>query len=125
MSNKVEHLNMIQSIISRMANNSLQVKCWCLAIVGAAIVLSRSFIILACVFPVVLFCFLDTHYLNEERAFRELYDVVRVKDDQDIDFSMKKKNEKIRETFKSWSIWPFYLSLIVLLIGVALYNQFW
>ncbi len=45
MSDKSDHLNMIQSIITRMANSSLQVKCWCLAIVSAAIVLSKSPII--------------------------------------------------------------------------------
>ena len=125
MSNKVDHLNMIQSVISRMANNSLQVKCWCLAIVGAAIALSRSWIIAVCTLPVILFCFLDTHYLTEERAFRGLYNEVRVKTDEEIDFSMEKNNEPLREAFKSWSIWPFYISLIILLIGVALYYQFW
>ena len=47
MSDKIDHLNIIESAITRMAGNSLQIKCWSLAIVSAAIVLSRSVIIVA------------------------------------------------------------------------------
>ena len=125
MSNKVEHLNMIQSVISRMANNSLQAKCWCLAIVGAAIVLSRSTIIIACVLPVVLFCYLDVRYLSLERSYRNLYDEVRVKSEDEIDFSLETKKVSEWKTFRSWSVWLFYVSMVLLMIGTALYNLYW
>lgn len=88
MSDKIDHLNIIESAITRMAGNSLQIKCWCLAIVSAAIVLSRSTIIIACILPVVLFCYLDVNYLSLEKSYRDLYDDVRQKSDSDIDFSM-------------------------------------
>lgn len=123
MSNKVDHLNMIESVISRMANNSLQIKCWCLAIVSAAIVLSRSVIIIACVLPVLLFCYLDAKYLSLERSYRNLYEQVRLKDDDDIDFSMKYEPVPKKEALGSWSVWPFYLLMAVLLIGVSVYNH--
>ena len=125
MSNKVDHLNMIQSVISRMANNSLQAKCWCLAIVGAAVVLSKSAIIVACLLPVVLFCYLDVRYLSLEKSYRNLYNEVRGKSEDEIDFSMETKKVSEWKTFTSWSIWLFYVSMIILLVGVALYNQFW
>ena len=122
MSYKVDHLNMIESVITRMANNSLQIKCWCLAIVSAAIVLSRSAIIVACIFPVMLFFYLDVKYLSLERAYRDLYEQVRLKDEGDIDFSMKYEPVPKKETLGSWSVWPFYLLMAVLLIGVSVYN---
>lgn len=125
MSDKVEHLNMIESVITRMANNSLQIKCWCLAIVSAAIVLSRSIIIAACVMPVILFCYLDVNYLSLEKAYRNLYDEVRMKEESEIDFSMKYRPVPKMVSFRSWSIWSFYSLMALMLIGVALYNQFW
>ena len=125
MSDKVEHLNMIESVITRMANNSLQIKCWCLAIVSAAIVLSRSIIIAVCVMPVILFCYLDVNYLSLEKAYRNLYDEVRMKEESEIDFSMKFRPVPKMVSFRSWSIWSFYSLMALMLIGVALYNQFW
>ena len=122
MSDKTDHLNMIESVITRMANNSLQIKCWCLAIVSASIVLSRSSIIIACVLPVSLFCYLDMKYLSLEKSYRVLYDEVRVKDESEIDFSMDFSPIPWKESFKSWSVWSFYITMIALLIGVAMIN---
>ena len=125
MSDKVDHLNMIESVITRMASNSLQIKCWCLAIVGAAIVLSRSAIIAACILPVILFCYLDVNYISLEKSYRNLYDEVRQKDDSDIDFSMHFKPVLKTVSLRSWSVWPFYLSTIVLLIALSIVNYLW
>ncbi len=125
MSDKVDHLKMIESVIARMAGNSLQVKCWCLAIVSAAVVLSRSDIIVVCILPVILFCCLDVYYLSLEKSYRELYNDVRQKDDSDIDFSMSIRSVQKRVSFKSWSVWPFYLSMAVLLIVVSVINHMW
>ena len=68
MSDKIEHLNMIQSVITRMANNSLQVKCWTLAIAAAAVVLTKSAVIIALVLPLLVFSYLDIKYLSLEKA---------------------------------------------------------
>lgn len=125
MSDKTDHLNMIESTITRMANNSLQIKCWCLAIVSASIVLSRSSIIIACVLPVALFCYLDVNYLSLERSYRDLYDEVRAKDETDIDFSMRFTPSSKWKSFKSWSIWPFYGLMVALLSIVSVINHIW
>lgn len=125
MSNKVEHLKMIESVITRMANNSLQIKCWSLAIFSAAIVLSRSVIIAACILPMVLFCYLDVCYLSVERSYRNLYEEVRQKKESEIDFSMKVSPVSKVDTFKSWSIRTFYILLIILLVIVSIINMFW
>lgn len=122
---KIEHLKMIQDVIKRMANNSLQIKCWCLAIVSASIVLSRSSLIVACILPVVLFCYLDVNYLSLERSYRDLYDEVRAKDETDIDFSMRFTPSSKWKSFKSWSIWPFYGLMVALLSIVSAINHIW
>lgn len=39
--------------------------------------------------PVIVFCFLDSYYLLQERLYRSLYEKVRNTDEKDIDFSLK------------------------------------
>lgn len=120
MSDKSEHLNMIQSVISRMANNSLQVKCWCVTIVAAIIVLSDSAIIWVGLLPVALFCCLDCYYLWQEQRYRELYNEKREKDD--TDFEMGSPKTPISDAVFSVSTLPFYLVITAVLTIVASLN---
>ena len=90
--NKISHLQMLQSVISRMGSNSFSIKGWTAAIMVALYALigdevSKETIIIT-VIPVVVMWFLDTYYLVLEKKFRKLYDVVRVKNEKDIDFNM-------------------------------------
>ena len=96
MDNKHTHLGMIQSIISRMAQNSFLIKGWSVTLVAALLALAaggatKGYILLA-YFPVAVFWYLDGYYLWQERQFRGLYDQVRKKDDKSIDFSMDTSN---------------------------------
>lgn len=75
--------------------------------------------------PVLLFCYLDVRYLSLEKAYRNLYDEVRKKDDSSIDFSMEYKPVSMMKTLRSWSIWIFYLLMAILLIAVACVNCSW
>ena len=121
MSDKTEHLNMIENVITRMAHNSLQIKCWCIAIVSAMIVLTHEAIILIGILPVILFWYLDAHYLALERAFRQLYNVVRSKSDSEIDFSMNIEKVTLSDVLFTWSVIPFYGVLaIALCIAVSI-----
>ena len=123
MSDKIEHLNMIQSVITRMANNSLQIKCWCIAIVSAVIVLSDSTIIWIGLLPVALFCFLDCYYLWQEQRFRKLYNEVRSKDESMVDFSMNTPETPKSKAVLSLSTAPFYAIIAIVLILIASINQ--
>lgn len=92
MDNKIKHLEMIQNIINRMATNSFLVKGWCVTLVAALFALSSGsgnlrFTILA-YFPTIMFWTLDGYYLWQERLFRGLYDYVREKEEEKVDFSM-------------------------------------
>ncbi len=129
---KVKHLEFIQSIISRMAQNSFQAKAWGITVVTAllAFCLSnesldmRSIAIdIACV-VVGLFGLVDMYYLYLERGYRELYNIVAgIKDtdteikkyDLSIPVEYRCLRNKIKSVF-SWSTGGFYLIVIILLV---------
>ena len=92
MDNKIKHLEMIQGVINRMANNSFLLKGWSVVLISALFALAAKdahiyFVYLA-YFPAVAFWVLDAYYLWQERLFRKLYDKVRGLNESDIDFSM-------------------------------------
>ena len=72
------HLEIMQDVIQRMAENSRSCKVWCVTLVSAILVLvartgnaEHAMIALA---PTVLFLVLDAYYLSLEGAFRKSYD---------------------------------------------------
>lgn len=71
------YVNILQSVVSRMANNSSNCKTWCVTIVSALLVVlvdkGEAQYGLIVLIPVTLFCFLDAYYLALERAFRDTY----------------------------------------------------
>lgn len=85
-----KHLEFIQTTISRMAQNSFLVKGWSVTLVSALFALaakdSNHNYALIAYFPNLIFWLLDSYYLYQERLFRNLYDVVRIK--ETTDFSM-------------------------------------
>lgn len=92
MEKKIKHLEMLQNIISRMANNSFLIRGWSVTLISALFALAAKdseclFIYLA-YFPAIIFWILDSYYLNQERLFRGMYDKVRKINEDDIDFSM-------------------------------------
>jgi hypothetical protein len=118
------HLNMIQGVITRMANNSMSCKTWCLTLTGAIIGLAGAahipnivgFVLL----PALVFGFLDTMYLAQENAYRDLFGDV-VKSVRDKTYTLKcayamgpkiKFGHIVWSVF-SWSVWPVYGGLIV------------
>ena len=67
------HLNIMQGVINRMAENSRSCKVWCVTLVAATLVLvartgEPQHALIAMV-PTLLFLFLDSYYLALERAF--------------------------------------------------------
>ena len=72
-----KHLEIMQGVITRMAENSRSCKVWCVTLVAATLVLvtrtgepRHSLIALV---PALLFLVLDAYYLALERAFRDSY----------------------------------------------------
>lgn len=124
---KIAHLNMLQNIISRMANNSFLVKGWSITLVAAVAALSArdsdlNFLYIA-FFPVVLFWPIDAYYLSLERCYRELYDSVANDTFSGGKFSLRVKNNEgclsFLKSFFSLAIAPFYLVIVIMIVWFA------
>jgi len=74
---KRQHLEFIQNVITRMNTNSFQIKGMAVTIVSALMAIYATTTNVAFVFlgivPTLLFWFLDTYYLQQERKFRGVY----------------------------------------------------
>lgn len=126
MENKQKHLEFIQAVINRMANNSCLLKGWAVTLVAALFALSakdtnHAYISIA-YFPVITFWILDGYFLSQERLFRDLYDDVRKLDVDVIDFSMdtekyttSARNSWICSMFSPPFLW-FYISLVLVML---------
>ena len=130
MESKIEHLKMIQGIITRMNTNSFQIKGWTITLVSALLALyanSRkvTYIFIALI-PVLIFWFLDSYYLQQERKFRELYkEIVNtahygtdIKEFEMLIDKYKDSKSCLVKTMTSITILPLYLLLSLgLIIG--------
>ena len=86
----IKHLELIQCVINRLAQNSFWIKGWSMAFLSALIVFAAhdtglearlGFIFLI---PILGFWALDGYFLWQERLFRELYNVIRKQDATDF-----------------------------------------
>ena len=124
-----KHVEIMQGVISRMAENSRSCKVWCVTLVAATLVLvartgepRHALVALA---PTVLFYVLDAYYLMLETRFRNSYNcfVGKVHEGQvatsDL-YSVVPEGSKTRTMlwamFLSFSVLPFYFTVIVTVI---------
>ena len=126
---------MIQSIITRMNQNSFMLKGWMITIVSAllAIYADKGNIayLLVAIFPILVFWFLDAYYLQQERKFRGIYsDIVEGKDlplfKMPIGEYNKKKDCKYSycDVFWSKTIAGLYCTILVFIVLIVLYLVF-
>lgn len=123
--NEVEHLQLIQAIINRMANNSFLLKGWCMTLLTALMawgVDKNSDIWIICILPLLGFWYLDAFFLKTERAYRSLYNKVILKDGQVPLFSLNPmqgaEQHTIWQSFFSRTLLVFYGTLAVVIILV-------
>lgn len=129
--NKLKHLEMIQGIINRMASNSFALKGWAVTLVAGIFALAskdtdKTYFLIAYV-PIVVFWFLDSYYLMQERLFRSLYGKVRQLQENEIDFDMNTKREELKSdnnTFNacllSGTEAGFYIPLAIVSTGIII-----
>jgi hypothetical protein len=119
----IAHVNLLQGVISRLANNSASCKTWCLTLVGALVSLAGAThvpgIITFALVPVVIFGFLDSMYLGQERSYRDLYGRIigKIRDGSYTSANAFEARAplgigRVIGAFTSWSIYPVYLGLI-------------
>ena len=124
MEQKMKHLELIQEVIKRMANNSFLLKGWTVTLVTGILALAskdtdKQYLWIAYI-PILMFWFLDAYYLQQERLYRSLYEKVRKIKNKNIDFSLKattkefknNKNNYFAVVFSFTEI-AFYLPLII------------
>ena len=77
----IKHLELIQAVITRLAQNSFAMKGWAVTLVAAVFALSAKetnpLYFLIATLPVLSFWGLDAYYLRQEHLHRKLYDAVR------------------------------------------------
>ncbi|MFC1555219.1 hypothetical protein ACFL7D_11350 [candidate division KSB1 bacterium] len=118
---KIAHLGYIQDVIKRMGSNSFLIKGWSVTLVSALFALyvnssNVQFLTLAFI-PALIFWGLDGYFLSIESTYRKHYDHVRIKNPEEIDFSMD--IGYIQHGFNEWisitiskTLFPFHGSLI-------------
>ena len=127
-----KELELIQTVITRMAQNSFYMKGWCITLVAAILSLSEKVgtvkdVAIPLAIMSAFFWVLDTNYLSLEKKYRGLYALVlkrRLVDDDygdlySLNYNLAGKPEKgWLRGFVSWSESCLYFPLIVLLIGL-------
>lgn len=134
--NKLKHLEFIQNTITRMSTNSFIIKGWLITLISALFVLSAKdsnySYIWVTFFAIPTFWYLNGYFLCQERKYRCLYDIVRLKKEKNIDFSMDASQfnngrNTVWSSMCSNSIYPLYLvalisTIIILLISGISYD---
>lgn len=123
MDSKLKHLEFIQNVITRMNTNSFLLKGWTVTLVSALCALAAkdgniAFVFIAYI-PIPVFWGLDAFFLSCEREYRELYNKVRVIEEDSTDFSMNTNSPSggfmsWLESFISKTLFPFYGILLVI-----------
>ncbi|MBH0250692.1 hypothetical protein [Helicobacter pylori] len=129
----IEELKILQGIINRMAQNSLECKKWTLALVVGVLSLkieaiSNSYGL--CILGVLLLCFwfLDAYYLKQEKLFRKQYQWLienRLKTDERL-FEVLPAHQTCQLTqflsaMRSFSLFPYWvLGLCLVVYGFVL-----
>ncbi|MFP6298688.1 hypothetical protein ACR9L4_07420 [Helicobacter pylori] len=125
----IEELKILQGVINRMAQNSLECKKWTLVLAVGVLSLkieAISHLYGLCVLGVLLACFylLDAYYLTQERLFREQYQWLiknRLKTDERL-FEVFPAHQTCRcvqflYSMFSFSLFPYYWVLGLCLVG--------
>jgi hypothetical protein len=124
---RVKNLEMLQTLISRMAGYGASFKSYCITVttgvIGFGLTLRSPAVAGLALLPVVAFAVADAQYLRVERRFRTLFGVVRGESwDEMPSFDISLETvpyPSFLSAFTSWSIVWFYAPLaIVVLLAV-------
>jgi hypothetical protein len=118
---RVKHLEMLQSVITRMAGYGASFKSYCItvttAVIGFAFTLHRPAVAALALLPVVAFAIADAQYLRIERRFRAQFNSVRSESWETMPSFKVDLAEMPTQSFlkalTSWSILFFYAPLAI------------
>jgi hypothetical protein len=125
---RVKHLEMLQSLITRMAGYGASFKSYCITVtttvIGFGFTLHRPLVSALAILPILAFAFADAQYLRVERRFRGVFNLVRGEDWEQIPSFEINPDHAPAQSFwsavTSWSILGFYapLATVAILISV-------
>jgi len=122
---KMKHLEMVQSVITRMANNSFMIKGWCITLVSALLAFAigkdgNPWLIVVSFLPVIMFWYLDGYFLQQERLFRRVYDRQLQTENTSFEITPPKdlieKLETVGSVMWSKTLKPFYLGIMAIVV---------
>lgn len=126
-----KELDLIQGVLTRMANNSFLLKGWLISLITVVLALTKDTLAsgdtfglyLILIFPAVVFWYLDAFFLHREKCYRELYNwVIRNRPSNDenrysLDFSrFEKAVPSILKVMFSQTLFPFYGTTVGMLL---------
>lgn len=136
---KFEYLNLIQGNISRMAGNSALMKGFAATILAAMLGMwladnVKWYYIAVDLIPVIAFVRLDIYYLQLEKRYRNLYNLVVEGNVEGHHYSLDLKGQALSrykssiykgsgffKTMFSTSIWAFYIWFFVLAVIIMIF----
>ncbi len=131
----IEELKILQGVINRMVQNSLECKKWTLALAVGVLSLkieAISHLYGLCVLEVLLACFylLDAYYLTQERLFREQYQWLvknRLQTDERL-FEVFPAHQTCQRalylrTMRSFSLFPYWVLGLCLVVYGFVFNS--
>jgi hypothetical protein len=133
MESKIRYLEMIQSVIARMASNSFLLKGWSVTLVVGLLAfaniddMNSKFIIIALI-PTVFFWLLDGFFIYQEWLFRKLYEHAVTLNEKEINYSMstlqfKGKTGNWFKAIFSKTLLIFYPPILIVIILALLSFQ--
>jgi hypothetical protein len=129
MEKKIKHLEFLQLVITRMNVNSFFLRGWSVTLVSALFAFAAKDIninyVLITYVSTPLFWILDGYYLSQERKYRDLYNKIRLTNENDIDFDMNAT--EVNSYKNSWLSSMFSITQIIFygtLIGITLVVMF-
>ena len=120
---KIKHLEFVQNIITRMNTNSFQIKTFTVTVLSVLLAIyvtnKNDFLLLIPICTTILFWFLDTFYLQQERKFRGVYNSI-IRKDSSIkinDFELP-INKFVGGQFNYWNV--FFSKTILCFYGLII-----
>lgn len=126
-----KEIDLIQSIIKRMANNSFLLKGWVLSLVAIVLATKDDVLSIAASFLIIVaFWYLDAYFLRQERLYRALYSwIIKNRNEGSDEFlydlnttRFSKDVSNVVRTMFSHTLLTFYSIPFLLIIGMLIYS---
>ena len=122
---KIAHLQMLQDIINRFSGNSFTLKGLCFTLMIGMLSFYKESLLWSVISIInLIFWFLDSYYLRQERYYRVIYNAVCLFREEEIDFFMGSKEENNKYPYKKDLLFKVMFSvsmlpyIIIFIVGV-------